>query len=142
MKIKAPKLFIFSFIISSLAGCSTTGSLKQDSNSGSKQEPDNKVNVRFIQLDATNFSAVGGGFSDPIIAETILTFEKGQKLTQEEIFDLQSNKVLNYKVPPLEQGYFTFTFFYFDRYITTTETQLTPETVITDHEVYYFGIEG
>lgn len=134
MKINTSKVLTLTCIIFSLLGCSTI--------SGSKQEPDNKVNVRFIQLDATNFSAVGGGFSDPILAETILTFEKGQKLTQEEIFSLESNKVLNYKIPPLEQGYFTFTFFYFDRYITTTETQLTPETVITDHENYYFGIEG
>ena len=135
MKINTSKVLTLTCIIFSLLGCSTISGLEQEPNS-------NKVNVRFIQLDATNFSAVGGGFSDPILAETILTFEKGQKLTQEEIFSLESNKVLNYKIPPLEQGYFTFTFFYFDRYITTTETQLTPETVITDHEVYYFGIEG
>lgn len=135
MKKNIFKLFSLSFIVSSLLGCSTI-------NGSDKESTNKKVNIRFIQLDATNFSAVGGGFTDPILAETTLTFEKGQKLTQEEIFGLESNKILNYKVPPLEYGYFIFTFFYFDRYTTTTETQLTPETVISDHEIYYFGIEG
>ncbi|MCH3976108.1 MAG: hypothetical protein LKE36_00640 [Bacilli bacterium] len=129
------KLLLLSFIISCLLGCSTI--------SVSEQSPtDNKVDIHFIQLDATNFSTVGGGFGNTILAETILTFEKGQKLTQEEIFGLEDNKVLNYKVPPLINGYFMFTFFYYDRYITNNETQLTPETIISDHEIYYFGIEG
>ncbi|MDY0214612.1 MAG: hypothetical protein RBS24_03725 [Bacilli bacterium] len=134
------KLLLLLFTLFSIGSCSHI-------NSSQSSSKDDTVAIKFLQYGVDVEYRHDEGthvlvFDDNLLAENALIFNKGQKLSQEEIFELQSYKKLNYVVPPLEQGYFTFTFFYFDKDLPRSENQLTPDTVITDHLIYYFGIIG
>lgn len=104
------------------------------------------IEITFIQLNFVNWQNYEDYyipiFGDEELTTTVLPFEEGRKLTNDDIQALKTKEVLDYKVPPTMYGYYTFEGFYFDKVNTQPINTLTPEITVTDHLVYYYGLTG
>lgn len=105
-------LSLLAFMILSLTSCNTTN------NSSIEFKPDNnEISLKFYQLsyisEASNKNDenIGYYFENEMLAETIITYEKGHYLSENEIDKFYDN-TLNYNVPTLNgDGYWSYTFF-------------------------------
>ena len=138
-------MFLFSIVSSTLLlSCSFDG---QKNNDGFSEQKN--VAITFIQCPFLGFSydvnddVNGYYFEKEIIAKTIIEYERGHFLSQEEIDSFYSAK-LNYKVPELYgYGYWSFTFFVdnFNEENGFASNYLKPQILNEDINVY-FSIYG
>lgn len=108
-----------------------------------------KINITFIQRPFLDFSYDENGerngyfLKNETIATTVIEFEMGYFLSENDIKEISKNR-LNYKVPELNgDGYWSFTFFVvdYDPESFLANNYLEPQKLNKDFNVY-FAIYG